>query len=73
MADVLARIPASAHLDIGEETLANLSEGLMGAPAAAIETLLDALDANDGGAEGWFLANGGQRETLESLRKRLRV
>ena len=37
----------------------------------ALESVLDVWDQHPGGVEGWFLAEGGDAETLELLRERL--
>jgi hypothetical protein len=44
---------------------------LMLAPAAAIEALLDTLEAWPRGARGWLVAHGLAEETLERLTDRL--
>jgi hypothetical protein len=44
---------------------------MLDAPADAIESVLDAWGAHPGGPEGWYLAHGGDRETLAALRTRL--
>lgn len=44
---------------------------LLDAPPAAIESVLDAWDAHEGGVDGWFLAHGGETQTLRALRERL--
>lgn len=46
---------------------------LLDAPAAAIEAVLDTWAAHGGGVEGWYLANGGDAQTLQALRERLVV
>lgn len=57
-------LPGGMPMDVPPE--------FMRAPASAIEQLLDALDVFDGGAEEWFLANGGRAAVLADLRTRLR-
>jgi len=49
---------------------------LLDAPASAIESVLDAWDGYAGdvgtGVEGWYLAHGGDAQTLAALRERLK-
>jgi protein-tyrosine phosphatase len=44
---------------------------MLDAPPEAIAVVLDVWDAHPGGAEGWYLAHGGDQETLVALRARL--
>lgn len=55
----------------GPGASAAAANDLLDAPAAAIESVLDAWDAHDGGVEGWYLAHGGDEQTLAALRARL--
>lgn len=50
---------------------APLPADVLAAPHDAITAHLDALDGYEGGAEGWFLAHGGDPGTLDALRARL--
>lgn len=76
MPGVLARFmrTMSAHMHAnGGVAGSELPRELIEAPAYAIEAVLDRLEEHDGGAEGWFIANGGRLETVELLRARLRA
>ncbi|MCA5892115.1 tyrosine-protein phosphatase [Isoptericola sp. NEAU-Y5] len=74
MPGVLARASATARLpEPDRHLLAALPPELLTAPGWAIETVLDRLEAHDGGAAGWFLARGGDVSTLDVLRSRLLV
>ncbi|WP_125773000.1 tyrosine-protein phosphatase [Antribacter gilvus] len=74
MPGVLARIPRTARFATPAAKSAKTAEiaaELFTAPAHAMEAFLDALDAYDGGAEGWFAAHGGSAGALAELRARL--
>ncbi|WP_084105615.1 tyrosine-protein phosphatase [Demequina sp. NBRC 110056] len=71
MPDVIGRMLAGAPKHVGDTPLASVPREVLEAPAAAIETVLDVWDAFDGGVEGWYLAHGGDAETLAALRGRL--
>lgn len=73
MPQVLARARATARTPRREtHVVAALPPELLTAPAHAIEAVLDALAAHDGGSAGWFTAHGGDGATLSALRERLR-
>ena len=55
----------------GGDQVAPPTTDLLDAPAVAIESVLDAWDSFEGGVEGWYLAHGGDTETLAALRARL--
>jgi hypothetical protein len=44
---------------------------MLDAPAEAITVVLDAWDAHPRGVQGWYLAHGGDLESLAALRSRL--
>jgi len=72
MQGVMARASVTARLpQVDANLLAPLPPELATAPGWAIESVLDRLEAHDGGAEGWFLAHGGESGTLDALRSRL--
>ncbi|MDN4481151.1 tyrosine-protein phosphatase [Demequina muriae] len=71
MPRVLARMLAGTRSSIGGTPLTSVPREILAAPAAAIETVLHAWDAHEGGVEGWYLAHGGDRATLATLRGRL--
>ncbi|WP_084038177.1 tyrosine-protein phosphatase [Demequina sp. NBRC 110053] len=71
MPSVLGRIMASAPSHVGDTPLASVPREILEAPEAAIESVLDAWDEHDGGVEGWYLAHGGDAQTLAALRGRL--
>ncbi|MFW7413560.1 tyrosine-protein phosphatase [Demequina sp. SO4-18] len=73
MPGVLARMLSSSRTSIGDTPLASVPKEVLRAPAGAIEVVLDAWDAHDGGVEGWYLAHGGDAEALTELRRRLRA
>jgi len=71
----MAAMPPEMRAAAEQSGLANADARiteLLAAPAEAIESVLDAWDAWDGGVEGWYLAHGGDAETLAALRARLR-
>ena len=72
MPHVFARMQATVrrYTDSEVNVLDYVPEFLRGAPAEAMGDLIDALE-DAGGAEAWYLANGGTPETLERLRERL--
>lgn len=53
-----------------EEQLAPMRH-LLAAPAAAIEGVLDVLDAHEGGARGWLLANGASAAEIDRWVERI--
>ncbi|WP_062132248.1 tyrosine-protein phosphatase [Demequina aestuarii] len=71
MPRVLARMLSGSRSSIGGTPLTSVPHEILTAPAAAIETVLRAWDDHDGGVEGWYLAHGGDSETLAALRRRL--
>ena len=71
MPDVLGRMFAGAPQRVGETPLAAVPREVLEAPAQAIQTVLDAWDAHEGGTEGWYLAHGGRADALAALRARL--
>ncbi|WP_349827898.1 tyrosine-protein phosphatase [Brevibacterium litoralis] len=72
MDGVHARMGTSAHVVMQQFEAAGIDmSGLMGAKAPDMEAVLDAVEAFDGGAEGWFTAHGGTAEDLQALRARL--
>ncbi|MFN3866540.1 MAG: tyrosine-protein phosphatase [Demequina sp.] len=71
MPRVLARMLSGTRSSIGGTRLTSVPHEVLEAPAAAIETVLDAWDAHEGGVEGWYLAHGGEPRTLAELRRRL--
>ena len=77
MPSVLERFFAAMPVELAAQARASgaldTASGLLGAPADAIETVLDAWEAHEGGVEGWFLAHGGDAATLSALRARLLV
>ncbi|GAA1718480.1 hypothetical protein GCM10009809_12950 [Isoptericola hypogeus] len=74
MGGVLARAAVTARLSVPDaHVLAALPPELVTAPGWAIEAVLDHLEDHDGGAEGWYLAHGGETGTIEALRRRLLV
>lgn len=70
MPDVLARMLSGAPASIGDTPLATVPKEVLDAPAHAIQAVLDTWDAHEGGVEGWYLAQGGDAETLSALRAR---
>jgi protein-tyrosine phosphatase len=64
-------MPAELAAEASESGALEAASGLLEAPADAIEHVLDAWDAHDGGVTGWFLAHGGDAETISALRARL--
>ncbi|MFW2513223.1 tyrosine-protein phosphatase [Demequina sp. SO4-13] len=73
MPGVLARMLASSRTSVGDTPLVAVPKEVLSAPMSAIETVLDEWDAYRGGVEGWYLAHGGDAETLAELRRRLRA
>ncbi|MFE6968743.1 tyrosine-protein phosphatase [Isoptericola sp. NPDC057653] len=74
MRDVMVRAAVTANLAVPDaHLLAKLPPELVTAPGWAIEAVLDRLAEHDGGAQGWFLAHGGDAATLDALRARLVV
>ncbi|WP_402462769.1 tyrosine-protein phosphatase [Isoptericola aurantiacus] len=72
MPAVIVRARATARTPRKDaHVVAALPPELLTAPAHAIEAVLAALAAHDGGAAGWFTAHGGDVATLRSLRDRL--
>ncbi|MFC8597011.1 MULTISPECIES: tyrosine-protein phosphatase [unclassified Isoptericola] len=72
MPDIITRAAATANLAVPDaHVLARLPPELLTAPGWAIEAVLDRLAAHDDGAQGWFLAHGGDGATLDALRARL--
>ncbi|WP_430868636.1 tyrosine-protein phosphatase [Demequina aurantiaca] len=74
MMGVIARIMRGLPQELiqgGNSPLSAVPREILDAPASAIESVLDAWDAHDGGTRGWYLANGGDEATLEALRERL--
>ncbi|PFG41862.1 protein tyrosine/serine phosphatase [Isoptericola jiangsuensis] len=74
MPQVVARAWPAGSTTAGrpsEHVLAALPPELLTAPPHAIEAVLDHLDAHEGGAAGWFAAQGGEPEVLSALRSRL--
>lgn len=72
MPEIIARArPAHRRQEDQAHVLAALPPELLTAPAHAIEAVLDALAAHDGGAAGWFVAQGGTPRTVSALRARL--
>ncbi len=72
MPGVLARLLSDRRKSPGRSPLAAVPHEILEAPASAIETVLDVWDDFEGGVEGWYLAHGGDRGTLDELRSRLR-
>ncbi|MGC4175148.1 tyrosine-protein phosphatase [Demequina sp.] len=71
MARFLSAMPVEMRAQMEAAAPRGGSTELLDAPASAIEGVLDAWDAWDDGVEGWYLAHGGDAETLGSLRARL--
>lgn len=76
MPGVLARIVRALPRELTEapgaaSALTAVPQSVFDAPATAIEAVLDAWDEHDGGTEGWYLAHGGNAQTLTALRERL--
>ncbi|WP_062212749.1 tyrosine-protein phosphatase [Demequina oxidasica] len=74
MMGVIARIVRGlpeALTAAGGSPLSAVPREILDAPASAIESVLDAWDAHEGGTLGWYLANGGDEVTLVALRERL--
>jgi hypothetical protein len=74
MPGVMARFLEAMPVEMRAAASGTDFEGseLLDAPADAIESVLDAWDAWEGGVEGWYLAHGGDAQTLLALRGRLR-
>jgi hypothetical protein len=71
MPAVLARLFSGVPTSIGDTPLSAVPQEVLEAPASAIEAVLDVWAAHPEGVEGWYLANGGDRATLDALRARL--
>ncbi|WP_277207832.1 tyrosine-protein phosphatase [Isoptericola croceus] len=72
MPGIIARArPAHRTREAEAHVLAALPPELLTAPPHAIEAVLDVLAAYDGGAAGWFAAQGGEPATVSALRERL--
>ncbi|NLU81196.1 tyrosine-protein phosphatase [Rhodococcus sp. HNM0569] len=72
MAGVNARMLQSNHVvaRVADIDLEALPADLSRAPVDAIAAVLDALETHPDGAEGWYLARGGDADTLSRLRSR---
>ncbi|HEY1970792.1 MAG TPA: tyrosine-protein phosphatase, partial [Pseudonocardia sp.] len=64
---ILARTPPELTRDVDPTAL----ERLMGVPAQAMITVLDALDNSDGGAAGWLTSRGVTGPVLDAWRRRI--
>lgn len=71
MPRIRARMPKTMTRVIAPEVLATMPQDLYGAPAEAMHQFLDALEAHEGGAVGWYHRAGGDDDTLTTLRGRL--
>jgi protein tyrosine/serine phosphatase len=74
MPAVLSRYQAIAQArskDSEPFDFSTLPPGLLDTNTAAIEAVLDVVEAHDGGAAGWLLAHGLTDAELEQLRTRL--
>ncbi|WP_297081731.1 tyrosine-protein phosphatase [uncultured Demequina sp.] len=71
MPAVIGRLMGGTPRHVGDTPLAKVPREVLEAPESAIESVLDAWDAHDGGVEGWYLAHGGDPEVLVALRARL--
>lgn len=71
MPRVLARMLSGTRTSVGNTPLTSVPREILTAPAEAIEAVLGAWDDHAGGVEGWYLANGGDVDTLAALRRRL--
>ncbi|MFV0632524.1 tyrosine-protein phosphatase [Demequina sp.] len=71
MPGVIGRMLGGMPDKVADTPLAAVPREVLEAPAEAIQAVLDVWDEHDGGVEGWYLANGGDRETLDALRARL--
>jgi protein-tyrosine phosphatase len=75
MPAVLERFFAAMPPELAQQARASgaldAASDLLDAPAAAIESVLDAWDTHEGGVEGWFLAHRGTPGALAALRSRL--
>jgi len=71
MPAVLARMRTTVREATEGTAMATPPPHIAATPREAMAELLEAVDAYDGGATGWFLARGGSAETLELLRTRL--
>lgn len=67
----LRAMPAELAAQASESGALEAASGLLEAPADAITYVLDAWEAHEGGVTGWFLAHGGDAETIARLRARL--
>jgi len=71
MPAVIGRIMGGTPRHVGDTPLSKVPREVLEAPESAIESVLDVWDAHDGGVDGWYLAHGGDAETLSALRARL--
>lgn len=70
MPGVFARLGRTVQPQIGASV--EIPEGIVGAPASALRSLLVELE-RAGGAEGWYFTNGGDADLLAALRARLQT
>lgn len=71
MLDVLGRWQARRRRMNLPDELPDVDQNHLRATARTMSEFLQTLDATSGGAEGWYLNAGGDRETLIALRARL--
>ncbi|WP_159449577.1 tyrosine-protein phosphatase [Demequina sp. NBRC 110057] len=70
MGGVLARMMRGMRPEFAAAAVSQSASELLDAPRHAIQFVLDRWDA-EGGVEAWYLAHGGDDETLARLRARL--
>ncbi|GAA1970860.1 hypothetical protein GCM10009798_34540 [Nocardioides panacihumi] len=71
MPQVLARMSATVRERTEGTSLATPPPHIAATLREAMVELIEALDAFDGGAVGWYLSRGGSEATLTQLRRRL--
>lgn len=71
MPQVLARMGATVREETAGTSLAKPPPHIVAAPREAMAEFIDTLDAQEGGAEGWFLRHGGDDATVTRLADRL--
>ncbi len=71
LARMIARFSGADAANAPTYDASKLPASALDAPARAIETVLDIWDATPGGAEGWFVAAGGEATAVPRLRARI--
>lgn len=71
LARMIAMFSGADAASVPTYDASKLPASALDAPARAIETVLDIWDATPGGAEGWFVAAGGDADAVPRLRARI--